>query len=339
MIIRSEKQGVIFLLWKSIRQIYNVVEINTTDFPEEETKTMKTDVRRMKGIIPALITPYSDNGAINETVTRQLVNHLLSKGVSGFYLSGSTGEGFLQTPGERKAFLELVIGEVNGKVPVIAHVGTMDTATSAELTRHAAKAGADAVSAVAPFYYKHGLEQVRNHYLDIANAADVPLIIYHFPAMTGVQAPASFYSELAKEPNIAGVKFTSQNAFELQQLIDACGEHFLVFNGPDEACLSGLVMGCAGAIGSTYNIMPAKFVQLYDSFVKGDLKTARKIQSEVNAVIAELLKYDFIAFEREILKLQGLDVGNARKPIQQLNDEQRAAIRKFAKQYAFLETA
>lgn len=295
-------------------------------------------LERMKGIIPALITPYTESGAINEPVTRQLIQHLLGKGVGGFYLSGSTGEGFLQTPDERKAFLELVIDEVKGAAPVIAHVGTMDTATSVELTRHAADAGADAVSAVAPFYYKHGLEQVRGHYLDIAGAADIPLIIYHFPAMTGVQASASFYAELAKEPNIAGVKFTSMNAFELQQLIDACGKDFFVFNGPDEACLSGLVMGCVGAIGSTYNIMPGKFVALYDAFQRGELAEARRIQGEVNAVIAELLKYDFIAFEREILKLQGFDVGQARKPIQRLTGEQQAAIRAFASGHAFLET-
>ncbi|MDF2958917.1 MAG: N-acetylneuraminate lyase [Paenibacillus sp.] len=299
---------------------------------------MKVELQRMKGIIPALITPYTESGEINEPITRQLVRHLLSKGVGGFYLSGSTGEGFLQSPEERKAFLELVIDEVGGRAPVIAHVGTMDTATSVELTRHAAQAGADAVSAVAPFYYKHGLEQVRGHYLDIARAADIPLIIYHFPAMTGVQASASFYAELAKEPNIIGVKFTSMNTFELQQLIETCGEEFLVFNGPDEACLSGLVTGCVGAIGSTYNIMPAKFVQLYEAVQKGELATARKLQGEVNAVIAELLKYDFIAFEREILKLQGFDVGDARKPIQRLNVEQQTAIRKFAKQHAFLET-
>ncbi|TBL73959.1 dihydrodipicolinate synthase family protein [Paenibacillus thalictri] len=298
---------------------------------------MNAQLSRMNGIIPALITPYTNEGKLNKPVTRQLVRHLLSKGVAGFYLSGSTGEGFMQSIDERKAFLELVLSEVKGEAPVIAHIGAMDTATCVELTKHAAEVGADAVSAVAPFYYKHGLEQVKQHYLDIAGAADIPLIIYHFPAMTGVNASASFYKELAQVDNIVGVKFTSMNTFELQQLISACGEDFLVFNGPDEACLAGLTIGCCGAIGSTYNIMPGKFVELYNAFHSGDIAQARKLQYEVNEVIAELLNYDFIAFEREILRLQGFEVGEPRKPIQQLTDEQRRKIRDFAVKFDFLE--
>lgn len=294
-------------------------------------------LERVGGIIPALITPYREDGKINESITRRLVRHLMNKGVAGFYLSGSTGEGFLQTPEERKQLLEIVIDEVNGLLPVIAHTGTMDTATSMELTRHAAKAGADAVSAVAPFYYKHRLEQIKGHYLDIARSADIPLIIYHFPAVTGVEASASFYGELSKEENIVGVKFTSMNSFELQQLIAACDEDFLVFNGPDEACLTGLVLGCCGAIGSTYNIMAEPFVSLYNAVQNMNFSEAKQLQFKVNEVIAELLKYDFIAFEREILRLQGFDVGNPRKPIQQLTEEQRKQILLFARKFPFLE--
>ncbi|MNH94914.1 N-acetylneuraminate lyase [compost metagenome] len=288
------------------------------------------------GIIPALITPYDQSGAISEPATRKLVRHLLQKQVNGFYLSGSTGEGFLQSISERERFLEIVLDEVQGKVPVIAHVGAMDTATCVELTKHAAQAGADAVSSVAPFYYKHGQEQVRGHYLDIANAANIPLIIYHFPAMTGVQSTVSFYKELSKEDNIIGVKFTSKDTFELQQLLDACGPDFLVFNGPDECLLAGLAVGCCGAIGSTYNIMPEVFVELYRHFCAGQWKEAQVMQAKANRVIAELLKYDFIAFEREILKLQGIDVGLPRKPIQQLTEEERSLIRLFAKQVDYL---
>ncbi|WP_409342537.1 N-acetylneuraminate lyase [Paenibacillus sp. MBLB4367] len=287
-------------------------------------------VDQIKGIIPALITPYDESGAISESATRTLVRHLLAKGVDGFYLSGSTGEGFLQTVRERERFLEIVADEVGGAVPVIAHVGAMDTATCLALAKHAERAGADALSSVAPFYYKHGQEQVRGHYLDIAAASELPLIIYHIPAMTGVQSSVSFYKELSESDKIAGVKFTSKDTFELQQLIEACGPDFRVFNGPDECLLAGLATGCCGAIGSTYNIMPELFVKLYKSFQAGQWEEARLLQAKANRVIAELLKYDFIAFEKEILHVQGLDVGLPRKPIQQLTDEQRLQIRAFA---------
>ncbi len=289
-----------------------------------------------QGIIPAIITPYDKAGAISEPATRRLVRHLLSKGISGFYLSGSTGEGFLQSVPEREHFLEIVVDEVKGAVPVIAHIGAMDTDSCIELTKHAARAGANAVSSVAPFYYKHGQEQVRTHFLDIANAADIPLIIYHIPAMTGVQSGIKFYEKISKEDNIIGVKFTSKDTFELQQLIEACGPDFHVFNGPDECLIAGLTLGCCGAIGSTYNIMPELFVDLYRQFHTGNLAEARTLQAKANRVIAELLKYDFIAFEREILRLQGIDVGLPRKPIQQLTDEERKSIRLFALQIDYL---
>ena len=290
----------------------------------------------LQGIIPALITPYEQSGEISEPAARQLIRHLMEKRIDGFYISGSTGEGFLQSVEEREHFLEIVADEVKGVVPVIAHVGAMDTASCIRLTKHAARVGADAVSSVAPFYYKHGPEQVRGHYLDIAMAADIPLIIYHFPAMTGVQSTVRFYEELSKEDNIVGVKFTSKDTFELQQLIEACGPDFRVFNGPDECLLAGLAVGCCGAIGSTYNIMPELFAELYRTFRAGDLAGARSLQAKANRVIAELLKYDFIAFEREILRLQGIDVGMPRKPIQQLTDEERLQIRLFAQQFEFL---
>ncbi len=292
----------------------------------------RLDRSRFEGIMPAMITPYTAEGQINEEVTRRLVRHLIGKGIAGLYLSGTTGEGFLQTVEERQQFLEIVLDEVKGEIPVIAQVGAMDTVTSVQLAKHAARAGADAVSAVAPFYYKVGPKEVRTHYLDIANASELPLIIYHFPAFTGVESSADFYAELAQHDQIAGVKFTSKDTFELQQIIAACGDDFLVFNGPDECCLAGLVTGCCGAIGSTYNIMPETFAALYQKVKEGDLAEARKLQYEANAVIKEMLKYDYIAFEREILRLQGFDTGMPRKPLQQLTDEQRKAIRKFAEQ-------
>ncbi|MBW7475434.1 N-acetylneuraminate lyase [Paenibacillus oenotherae] len=291
---------------------------------------------QFNGIIPALITPYGADGGISDSVTRQLVRHLISQGAAGFYLSGSTGEGFLQSTEERQQLLEIVLDEVKSEVPVIAHVGAMDTATAVQLTRHAHQAGAAAVSAVTPFYYKHGPEQVMRHYIDIVEAADIPLIAYHIPGLTGSNASVDFYKELSQVDGIIGLKFTSTNVYEMQQIMDSCGEDFLVFNGPDEICLAGLTMGACGAIGSTYNIMMAPFAELYRLFHEGKLAEARTLQYEVNRVIRELLRYDFIAFEREILRLQGFEVGSPRKPIQQLIDAQRADIYEVAKRFSFL---
>lgn len=294
----------------------------------------------MDGIIPALITPYADDGGIHGELLRTLVRHLMAKGAAGFYVGGSTGEGLLQTVEERKRVLETVLQETDGKVPVIAHVGAMDTASCVELARHAARAGADAVSAVTPFYYKHGPEQIRRHYLDIAEAADIPLIVYHFPGFTGAQLSADFVGELAAAcESIIGLKFTSRDMYEMQQIIDICGEDFLVFNGSDECALAGFATGACGAIGSTFNIMPELFVALHRHCAAGQWSEARRLQYEANRLIRELLKYDVIAFEREMLRLQGFDVGPPRKPIRQLTDTERREIRAIAERFPFLGVA
>jgi len=291
----------------------------------------------MSGIIPALITPYADDGSVHEDLLVRLVRHLMAKGAAGFYVGGSTGEGLLQTVEERKRVLEVVLQETGGKVPVIAHVGAMDTATCVELARHAARAGADAVSAVTPFYYKHEPEQIRQHYLDIADAAGIPLIVYHIPGYTGAELTAVFVGELAAaHVGIVGVKFTSRDMYEMQQIIDICGEEFLVFNGHDECALAGFVTGACGAIGSTFNIMPELFAALHRHATEGNWFEARRLQYEANRLIRELLKYDVIAFEREVLRLQGFDVGPPRKPIRQLSESERREIRAIAERFPFL---
>ena len=294
------------------------------------------NVDRLKGIIPALITAYDAAGNIFADETAKLVDHLILKGVSGFYIGGTTGEGLLQSVAERKFVIETVLQQVSSRVPVIAHVGAMDTKTSIELAKHAAVHGATAISAVAPFYYKHSSEQIRQHYLEIVESSGVPLVIYHIPVLSGVNTGIEFYQELSNEPGIIGIKFTSRDSFELQQLKAQCRNDFIVFNGADEICLSGLLMGATGAIGSTYNIMPQEFIKIYDLVNRGEIEEAKNIQYKVNALIYEILKYDFIAFEREVLQLQGFNIGNPRKPIQQLSVEQKSEIKRIAGQYPFL---
>lgn len=286
-------------------------------------------VHEWKGLFPALITPYDQHGRVDEQALRTLVRHLLKRNVDGFYVGGSTGEGFLQTAEERKRVLEVAVDEIAGAVPVIAHVGTMDTKTAEELAAFAEQVGANAVSAVTPFYYKHALPELKQHYMDIANASELPLIVYHFPALTGVSVPVDFYAELSQHERIVGVKFTSKDLFEMERLMDECGRTFAVFNGHDECLLAAMAVGADAAIGSTYHMMPDTYRELMLAFRRGDLETARFKQAEANRVIAEMLKYDTIAFIREVLRLQGVDTGHSRRPMQRLDEDEARAVREF----------
>ena len=148
---------------------------------------IKNTLPSIKGIIPALITPFKEDGAIYETALRNLVDHLIESGVGGFYLTGSTGEGFLMTAEERKKVVEIVIEQTAKRVPIIVHVGTIDTKTAEDLAKHAYDSGANAISSVPPFYYRFEFNEIYNYYKDLASAAPLPLVIYNIPATTGVE--------------------------------------------------------------------------------------------------------------------------------------------------------
>ncbi|WP_165368300.1 dihydrodipicolinate synthase family protein [Phytoactinopolyspora endophytica] len=294
---------------------------------------MTTD---LQGIIPAIVTPYGPDDRIDPGVTQKLVDALIGQGVGGLYVGGTTGEGPLQSPAERTSFSALVAEVVAGRVPVIAHIGAADTATCITMARDAASSGAVAVSAVGPFYYQHGREQVRQHFLDIAEASPVPFLPYHLPMAGGDDATFQLFVELAAHENIAGFKYTSRDVYELQQLRALCGDGVAIFNGADEVCLHGLLAGASGAIGSTYNFMGGQFVRIAELLTKGDARQAAQLQAEANAVIHAGTRFDNVAFARAVLRAQGFEVGPPRKPIEQLTPADNEAIAHLVADTPFL---
>lgn len=283
-----------------------------------------------EGVFTALVTPMLESGEIDGASLERLVEHQIGQGVRGFYAGGSTGEGFILTSEEREQVLELVVRAARGRVTVIAHIGCISTQESIRLARHAESLGVDAISAVVPFYYKVSKDEIRAHYEAIMAAVDVPMIMYHFPGATGVQLPLDFYAQMAEHPQCIGVKFTSLNLFELQQIRAVCGTDFLILNGHDEVYAGGALLGADGAVGSTFNMMPGLFVELFARQAAGDWPRALELQAEANAVIAHMLSYDVIPYEKYMLHLQGvLTTPKARQPLRQLPPEEQAAVRSF----------
>ncbi|MFD0712881.1 dihydrodipicolinate synthase family protein [Paenibacillus sp. GCM10027626] len=283
-----------------------------------------------KGIYPALLTPMLEDGSIDERSLQRHVERLLSQGVHGFYVGGSTGEAFMLDREERMRILETVIRANDGKGKIIAHVGSIGTRETIKLARHAEEAGADMLSAVVPFYYKAGMKEIRDHYLTIMTATKLPMLIYHFPGATGVSLSMDFYEEMAKEEQCIGVKFTSLNLFEMQQIRARCGKDFLIFNGHDEVYAAGALMGADGAIGSTFNMMPGLFVEMFRCASSGQWEKLPKLQEQANEIIADLVRYDVIAYEKYVAHLQGsLAHPTARQPLPQLTAQQQEEIRRF----------
>jgi len=281
----------------------------------------------MKGIFTALLTPFNSDYSINEKALENLVKFNLDKGIHGFYVGGSTSESMLMTVDERKRVFEIVKNVSGGSVPLIAHAGAISTDAAIDMALCAKRLGYDAVSAVAPFYYSFPVPAIKKYYSDIVNAADMPMLIYNFPAGNGFGLDAKTAGEIfAGDKRFFGIKHTSNDLFAIRQFKDSI-EGITVFNGYDEICLAGLSMGADGAIGSTYNFMGDKFTEIYNSFLAGDIARARKLQNEACEIIAVMCKYGVFQCEKGILTLMGIEMGPCRRPFLPLDDEGKEAVK------------
>lgn len=284
----------------------------------------------MKGIFTALLTPFKDDYSINEASLRKLVEFNIEKGVNGFYVGGSTGEGMVMTNEERKEVFRIVKEAAGDKVSLIAHCGAISTDAAIDMAKTADALGYDAVSAVAPFYYSFPYPAIRKYYDDIVSSINIPMVVYNFPGGNGFTFTADYAAEMFEDERYLGIKHTSADLYTLQQFKQKIKRPVTVFNGFDEMCLGGLAMGADGAIGSTYNFMADKFLRIYDEFHKGNIEKAQEIQTEANEIIAEMIKYGVFQCEKAVLTHMGIDMGPCRRPFLPISKEGNEAMKKVA---------
>ena len=280
-------------------------------------------MKKYSGIYTALLTPVKD-GKINESALAALVKHNINMGVTGFYVCGSTAEAFMLTVDERMQIMRTVKENAEDK-KLIAHVGSLDERDALKLARYARELGYGMVSSVTPYYYKFSVAEIKEYYCRIADAAQLPMLVYYIPAFAGVSMGSDEISEFLEDERFAGIKFTSNDFFTMQK-IRARFPDKLIFNGYDELIMSGLAMGADGAIGSTYNFMADKFVALREAYLSGDHKGASRLQAEANRIIALLCDMGVMQGEKEIMNQLGLDFGDCLPPFGKLTDEQKRSV-------------
>lgn len=280
----------------------------------------------MKGIYTALLTPFDQNDKINRPILEQLIKHNLDLGVTGFYVGGSTAEAFLLTTEERKEIMAIVKAAApNAKL--IAHIGSISEKEAVELGLYAKELGYDAISSVAPFYYKFTFNEIKDYYFRLTEKTGMPMLVYHFPAFSGVNMGVKEISEFLNHDSFIGIKFTSNDFFTLEQCKAAFPDK-LVYNGFDEMFMAGISMGADGGIGSTYNFMADKFVEINRLYAEGKIAEAQKIQKEANRIITILCQIGVMQAEKEVLNQLGLDFGVCRKPFSEPTAEQKELIAK-----------
>jgi len=287
---------------------------------------MNININRFKGLLPALLTPYDKNGKISSDSLQKLIDNCIGQGVDGFYVGGSTGEAFLLTTEERKLLIKLAMEAVAGKKPVICQVGAVGTDIAIDLAQWAEKNGADAISAVAPFYYPFSKEQILNHYTAITDSVSIPMIVYNIPGLSGVSLSEDDFKRLYEHDRIIGVKHTHHNLYEMERIKSIDPER-LVFFGFDEVTLAGVAMGADGAIGSTFNLMAAQYIRLRELFNQGKNTEALEKQKMINNIISTMIPMGvFTALKYAITSRRGIPIGEVRAPFTPVSGSEKSRL-------------
>lgn len=297
---------------------------------------MTIDPNKYRGIFPAFYACYDDDGEISPERVQALTEHLISKGVKGLYVGGSSGECIYQSVEDRKVTLENVMKVARGKATIIAHVACNNTKDSVELAKHAEAQGVDAIASIPPIYFRLPEYSIAGYWNDISAAApNTDFIIYNIPQLAGTALTPSLLTTMLKNPKVAGVKNSSMPTQDIQIFKAMGGKDFIVFNGPDEQLVSGRAMGADGGIGGTYAVMPELILKINELVSKGEIEHAREIQYQVNDIIALMVSghANLYAVMKEVLRInENVNIGGVRKPLENLTEDdlpiaQQAAAR------------
>ena len=295
---------------------------------------MKNNVKMLSGVIPPMVTPLLETGALDVAGTSRLVEHILSGGVHGLFLLGTTGEA-TDLPYEiRRELVGRACADVAGRVPVL--VGITDTVMdeSLRLAEYAAECGADALVAAPPYYFAAGQPELVDYYRNLADRIPLPLFLYNMPAQVKVSISVPTVVELASHPNIIGLKDSSGNIgyFNACRYAMRNNPDFRIFIGPEEAMGEVVLMGAAGGVAGGANLFPRTFVELYDAAVAKDVDRVRSIQERVMHVSSLIYgvghhNSSFVKGVKCALSLMGICSGNLAAPREPFNAADRVLIR------------
>lgn len=281
------------------------------------------------GVIPALITPYNRNGEYDAKCSREMVDWHISMGVGGFYLTGSNGSGPYMDSDERIRAVDTMTTQVDGRVPVTAHIAAVSAKLSAKMAKEAEKSGCTAVSAVPSYYSKLNMDEMMRYYSEIADASDLPLIVY---AQTNIYEPSvEMFRRLNSIEKVRGVKFTGPNLYMMGRIKKHLGKDFLVYSGYDEMMLAGLIYGADGVIGGSYNVLPDLYIRIKRKYENKDIAGAREDLMLANDIVEYMISCDFDAAIHACYEFIGIDSGYNITPRYNYDSIEKAEFKKGLK--------
>ena len=278
-----------------------------------------------RGIATAMVTPMTATGVDYDALAR-FIDFQLEEGINALVAVGTTGESATLTPQERKEVIRFTVERVAGRVPVIAGTGTNNTQHVLEFTKSACDDGADAVLVVTPYYNKATQAGLIAHFTAVADASDKPVILYNVPSRTGCNLLPDTVAVLAKHPNIAAIKEASGNMGQVVELAAKCGDDIAIYSGEDGITLPILSMGGQGCISVASNVVPRTMGSLADTFFRGDVAEAARMQRELWPLIHLLFCEVNPIPAKAAVSAMGYGQEHIRLPLTPMEDAHRAAL-------------
>ena len=284
----------------------------------------------IKGIISPILTPMHDDESVNYEEFRVQINRMLDGGIHGIFVFGTNGEGYILSEDEKIEIMKTAVEEVNGRVPVYASTGLVGTKDTIRLSQKAKEVGGDVLSIITPSFAAASQDELYTHFKTVAENVDMPIVLYNIPARTGNAIAPATVGKLSKIENIIGVKDSSGNFDNILQYIEQTRdrEDFAVLSGNDSLILWTLLAGGQGGIAGCSNIYPYVMAQIYEQFLKGNIKEARTYQDSIRS-FRDCFKYgNPNTIVKHTVGLLGYPVGKCRAPFNQVAEQATEALQK-----------
>ena len=296
---------------------------------------------KFEGTYVAMVTPFKEDGTIDEEGYRQNINYLIDQGVNGLVAAGTTGESATMTHDEHQKVVELLIDEVDGRVTTIAGTGSNSTSEAIELTKFALDAGADSALVITPYYNKPQQHALIEHYRSIAEKNDIPIIAYNVPSRTGINMDVETIVELAKIDNVDAVKEASGSVDKVSDIyralsLEGLEDDFSILSGEDSLTLPLMSVGATGVISASANIDAKRMVLMVDSILNDDYTRAMELHYEMLDIIRALFIESNPVPVKTAMNLMGMPSGPLRKPLCEMKEENLEVLKKVLKDSNFI---
>jgi 4-hydroxy-tetrahydrodipicolinate synthase len=292
---------------------------------------MEANMKRLFGVTVPMITPLNARDEVNEAALKQLTNFLIEKGVNCLYPTGTTGEMYRLTLAERKKIAEIVVNEVNGRIPVFIHIGAINMNETLELAKHAHSIGADGVGAVTPSYFSVNDREMEEYYVTIAKAIpdNFPLYLYNIPQCSGNDLKPGIAQNIANRcPNVIGIKYSYVDLMRTLEYLKINDGKFEVILGADYLFHTMLIMGCKGVVSGVAGVYPEPYVEIFKAFKENDQQRAGKYQKLATTLYKSLKCGSNMAYYKAALEMRGIDAGHMRRPQLDLTPGEKNRLRK-----------